>query len=130
MKNIKWWEEQPKLWKKFVPNKGQANTIQGELIRCIGKATDEAYRNGNANWDLEYERLIKFVEIVLIESDTFNVVEKEKISKIADKIILEHETPDLSHHGSTYYYLTEMVVRWCIANPDSLEHKIDPTLKR
>ena len=49
----KWWEEQEKLWKKLVPAEGRAKSVQGELIRCMGKLTDEAYRNGNGNWDEE-----------------------------------------------------------------------------
>ena len=52
MGEVRWWEEQPRLWKELVPRSGQAGTIQGELIRCTGKLTDEAYRNGNVNWGL------------------------------------------------------------------------------
>ena len=47
MEDVKWWEEQPKLWKRLVPSAGQADSVGGELIRCTGKMTDEAYRNGN-----------------------------------------------------------------------------------
>ena len=59
--DLRWWEEQPRLWARLVPTSGQATTVQGELIRCTGKLTDEAYRNGNANWGPGFERMTKFM---------------------------------------------------------------------
>jgi ankyrin repeat protein len=38
------------IWKKLVPKSGQADTIQGELLRAIEKLRDEAQRNGNINY--------------------------------------------------------------------------------
>ena len=29
---------------------GQADTVQGELIRAVERLRDEAYRNGNVDW--------------------------------------------------------------------------------
>ena len=46
-----WQEEYGRLWDDLVPGRGQALTVQGELVRCIGRLTDEAYRNGNQNWE-------------------------------------------------------------------------------
>lgn len=45
-----WQEEYGRLWDELVPGRGQVPTVQGELIRCVGRLTDEAYRNGNQNW--------------------------------------------------------------------------------
>ena len=128
MNDIKWWEEQPRLWKRLVPKSGQAHTVQGELIRCAGKATDEAYRNGNMNWDSGYERLIQFLVTIMDDSNTFTEEERSRIRASADCIIENSESPDLSGHGSPYYYLTEMAVRWCLAHPDPIPHRPDPTL--
>ncbi len=43
------------LWQTLVTDSGQAPTVQGELIRAVGRMRDEAERNGNANWDEGYE---------------------------------------------------------------------------
>ena len=128
MSDIKWWEEQPRLWKKLVPKSGQAPTVQGELIRCTGKFTDEAYRNGNINWESGYERLVRFVADTLDDADTFTPEQRQKIRASAETIIKNFQSPDLSGHGSPYYYLTEMAVRWCIAHPTPVAHKAEPSL--
>jgi hypothetical protein len=128
MAEIKWWEEQPKLWEKLVPKRGQSPTLQGELIRCTGKLTDEAYRNGNMNWESGYERLVRFVVDNLDDPTTFTDQERRKIRILAQEIIDNFESPDLSGKGSAYYYLTEMAVRWCLAHPDPMLRDADPTI--
>jgi hypothetical protein len=123
MNVTKWWEEQPRLWKQLVPRSGQADTVQGELIRCTGKLADEAYRNGNVNWESGYEKLARYIGDKLNDPATFNEEEREKISNAVNEIILNFRKPDLSGHGSAYYYLAEMAVRWCLANPDLMSHE-------
>lgn len=125
---IKWWEEQPKLWARLVPANGQADSVQGELIRCTGKMTDEAYRNGNMNWESGYERLVRYVGEKLNDPETFSSDELRKISEAAETIIRDFEHPDTSGKGSPYYLLTEMAVRWCLAHPDPIRHQKDASL--
>jgi hypothetical protein len=50
MSDADWRTEFKRLWKELVPPEGQANTVQGELIRAVGKLKDEAFRNGNQNF--------------------------------------------------------------------------------
>jgi hypothetical protein len=50
-----WMERHAELWERLVPRSGQADTVQGELIRVTGRLTDEAHRNGNTNWDDGHE---------------------------------------------------------------------------
>jgi|SRR5688500_7649265 len=126
MNDIKWWEEQPRLWAKLVPKSGQASTVQGEVIRCTGKMTDEAHRNGNINWESGYEQMVRFVADTLDDPETFTDEQRQKIRSSADSIIQNFDSPDLSGPGSAYYYLTEMAVRWCLAHPDPMSHKPDP----
>jgi hypothetical protein len=47
-----------KIWRQFVPSAGQAETVQGELLRAMEKLRDEAARNGNGNWDEGFETLL------------------------------------------------------------------------
>ena len=48
---MKYYAEAKRLWSTYVPKNGQADTVQGELIRAIEKLRDEVQRNGNGNWD-------------------------------------------------------------------------------
>ena len=127
---VKWWEEHARLWDSLVPEFGQAETVQGELIRCTGKLTDEAYRNGNANWDSHHEWMTKFIAKTLVDGDTFSGELCQKIQAAADEILRDFDNPDVSGHGSAYYFLTEMAVRWCIANPEPVPHIVNKDLRR
>jgi hypothetical protein len=55
------------LFKKLVPESGQADTVQGELVRAIGRMADEFFRNGFTNWDSGYERLSAFALVHLTD---------------------------------------------------------------
>jgi hypothetical protein len=58
---MKYFNEAKFLWQNYVPKSGQAETIQGELIRAIVKLQDEAQRNGNGNWDQGFEIFCQFI---------------------------------------------------------------------
>lgn len=47
---VKYQQEARSLWQTSVPPRGQAATVQGELLRAVEKLRDEARRNGNLNW--------------------------------------------------------------------------------
>jgi hypothetical protein len=128
MSDVEWTVEHRRLWAQLVPQSGQASTVQGEVIRCIGKAADEAYRNGNLNWESGYERLIRFLADTLDDAQTFTAEERQRVRTSAQAIIANFESPDLSGRRSPYYYLTEMAVRWCQAHTEPLPHRADPTL--
>ena len=100
--DLRWWEEQPRLWARLVPTSGQATTVQGELIRCTGKLTDEAYRNGNANWGPGLERMTKFVGRTLADSHTFSPEQRSAIDGAVTRIIQDAANPDVSGHGSPH----------------------------
>ena len=123
-----WWEEQPRLWKKLVPPSGQAESIQGELIRSTGKLTDEAYRNGNTNWGEGHERMLRFVGDTLDDPAVFTPEERARTADAVAQILEDVEDPDVSGHGSPHYLLTEMAVRWCLASPILVPHTKDPEL--
>ena len=130
MGNPGWPEEQARLWRELVPRSGQAATIQGEVIRCTGRLADEAYRNGNINWDFGFERMARFVGLTLDDAETFTADERAQIRRAVSETIDRYENPDLSGTGSPLYYLTEMAVRWCLAHPAPIARAHDPDLHR
>jgi hypothetical protein len=125
-----WKREHHRLWEELVPAQGQAPTLQGELIRIAGKLIDQAYRNGNLNWDDDHERMWRFIGKHLDDPGTFSHEERHLIKEKIEEIISDHKCPDLSGDGSCYYYINEKVVAWCLAHPKLIQHQLDPTLKR
>ena len=73
-------EEGKDIWSQFVPRSGQAQTVQGELLRAVEKLRDEAVRNGNGNWDRGFEILLNFIESHLLDEGAFapDVIERTK----------------------------------------------------
>lgn len=110
-----WQETMRRLSKELVPLSGEAETLQGELVRCINNLADEAERNGWMNWDdgdlesIETLRRYLPVEEVFPES-----VEKE-IHSTLDKIRYAGETG--ANEGKfgcdEIKFIARHVAEWC-----------------
>jgi hypothetical protein len=125
-----WKREQQRLWNALVPKSGRAATLQGELIRIAGKLTDEAYRNGNMNWDDDCAPMWRFVGQHIADPDTFTPEQIAEIREAVATIVRDRDSPDLSGDGSPYYVVMERVVDWCIAHPDPRPVPASPQFKR
>ena len=125
-----WKKEHTRLWKSLVPPQGQAETLQGELIRIAGKLTDEAFRNGNMNWDAACEKMWRFVGRHLDDPETFSEKERRLVRDKIEEIIRDNASPNLSGDGCAYYLIAERVVDWCMAHSTPIPHQADPTLGR
>ena len=62
-------EQYDKLWEYLVPAKGKCDTVQGEVIRITGRVCDEVYRNGGANWDNDYRRMLRALSDYFIQGE-------------------------------------------------------------
>ncbi len=115
------------LWQNYVPKRGQAETVQGELIRALGKLWDESHRNGNINWDTGHEILAKYIEDTLINSGIFNT---DDINQIQEDIarVLDYEKPYLKN--DLYKRLECKIVDWCMVNIDLIPHEHNHELHR
>lgn len=125
-----WKKEATRLWNMLVPTDGQADTLQGELIRIAGKLTDQAFRNGNMNWDADHELMWRFIGRHLDDATTFTDAERVLIREKIDEIIRDNEKPDLSGDGCCYYIISEKVVDWCMAHPAAIPHQKNEKLKQ
>ena len=47
-----------RLWDQLVPDSGQCQTLQGEVIRIAGRVGHEVYDNGGINWDRSFGALL------------------------------------------------------------------------
>lgn len=77
--NQKYFNECKYIWQQYVPKNGQANNLQGELLREIEKIRCEAQDNGNINWDDDYSYFCDFISKTLVKQPIFTKVEKEEI---------------------------------------------------
>lgn len=127
MDKQEYFEKAAFLWRTYVPPKGQAETVQGELIRAIEKLRDEAQRNGNANWDSGHVIVAHYIQSTLLESGIFTHQYNEQI---AADIAMLLNTETLCLEDDIYDRLTERIVDWCIAHPTPLPHIPNPILHR
>lgn len=54
-----WQDQFSELWNLLIPSSGPARTIQGEVVRIAGRVNDEINRNGGANWNADYRKMLQ-----------------------------------------------------------------------
>ena len=110
VKSDRWQEQYEELRQKLVPGRGKAETIQGEMIRIVGKVTYEILDNGGINWDEDYSKMVHSL-IGYMKSD-----DKTDPGFVAETCNL---VGDISSNSGKeeLYRLTELVVKWVISNP-------------
>jgi hypothetical protein len=69
---MRYFDDAQHIWKTLVPKSGQADTVQGELIRAIERLRWESQNNGNGNWDNGFERFCDFLEQTLTVTPPFH----------------------------------------------------------
>lgn len=108
------------IWQKLVPKSGQADTVQGELLRAIEKLRDEAQRNGNGNFNKNcHGLLIDFLRNILTSENLFEKLTKDKINDDLDRLSIKNNpyTED-----DIYDRITERIVDWYLINPTQISH--------
>lgn len=108
------------IWQKLVPKSGQAETVQGELLRAIEKLRDEAQRNGNINFHKNCHGLfIGYLRKFLINT---NIFDPEKITQITSDLerISKGQEPYLE--DDLYDRITDRIVDWYLKNPTQIPH--------
>lgn len=83
---LKHLEECKYIWANMVPKSGQANNLQGEMLRMAVKLRNEAVNNGNMNWDDNFDYFCKFLKEKLIRCGLFDETKNKKIEMIIDYI--------------------------------------------
>lgn len=124
----------------MVPPRGQARTIQGELLRAIEKLRWEAQENGNINWDEGFLILLSFLESQLGSHTGFDEADLKTIQRDIHRLrnfLPVNELDGESGGGSLPYVeddlynrLEDFVVAFARANPEALPHAANPLLHR
>jgi len=122
------------LWRQFVPASGQADTVQGELIRVITKLEDECLRNGNMNWDMGHRMFTNFLHKYLCDAEVFDAEAisqiKRDISAIRDFGSGKKEPDFKENTEDEFDRITDRVAEWCQAYPVPIKHMKNVKLKR
>ena len=105
-----WKEQYNELWKKLVPDSGKAKTVQGEMIRIIGKASYEILDNGGLNWGEDYRKMLKALSGYMSSFNSSGNAPVDEANKIIKKI-------SASTDEKTLYRLTEIIVNLVVDNP-------------
>jgi hypothetical protein len=123
---MRYQKEAKALWQSYVPKRGQADTVQGELIRAVEKLRDEAQRNGNVNWKSDHVKLVKYLRETLMSSALFDPPSRGEIEQDLARL-LDYEHPETS--DEPYDRLTDRIVEWARTQPAPVPRQPDPQLK-
>ena len=123
---MRYFDEAHTIWKTKVPSSGQADTIEGELLRAVEKLRWEAQGNGNINWDEGFEILIRFLRTHLLDATIYPDDVLKATRAILDR--LSHPSLPVVDDGP-YDELSDRVVEW-YRHSGSRPHVRNPNLHR
>ena len=113
------------IWQKLVPAMGQADTVQGELLRAVEKLRDEAQRNGNINYFDSHLQLAKFIMNTLMDAGLFDKATQAQI-KSATKKLMKANSPYLE--DDVYDYLVDQICEFYLKHPAPIPHVKNPAI--
>lgn len=123
---MKYFDEAKSIWHQYVPQSGQADTVQGELLRAVEKLRDEAIRNGNGNWDHGFDLLLAYISDKLNDTQVFAPAQRIAINTALNRL-KDFESPYLD--DDYYDFLGDCVVDY-FRHYGSRPHKHNPELRR
>jgi hypothetical protein len=95
------------IWHNLVPKQGQAETLQGELLRAVEKLRWEAQTNGNVNWDEGFVRFIDFLKMHLVAEPGFTSDRKRAVQTDLERLRaftgIEEDGDEEAFHASLPY---------------------------
>jgi len=137
------------LWDRFVPDQGQADTMQGELLRVTTRVAHEHSANGWSNWNDTYRRFLEFARARLTDGTlppTLTVQAERTCRELvslgawyAKRDALDDDDPALEEmeergpgaqpSDADVHRLEQLAELWCRAHPDALPRARDPNLE-
>jgi hypothetical protein len=120
---MKYFKEAKNIWKTLVPKEGQADTVEGEMIRSIEKLRWEAQENGNINWDEGFELFCEFLLETLNDQKVFSENEIKEIKTDIDRLCSDEWA---YIEDDLYDRLADRAVEWGIYYKGPIKRKINP----
>ena len=114
-----------KSYQKLIPKSGQADSIHGELFRCVAVLQEQA-ASDNENWERGHRMMLDFLHTHLL-SRCFSFTRRDnpvehllKIKKVSQK--------GKSASKADFEKLSTWVLCWCRAHPNLIPHTKNPKL--
>lgn len=101
------------LWNFLVPGNGHAATVQGEIVRIIGKVRHEIVDNGAMNWCRDYKRLPQALPAYFAQGNPLPETDYQEVEKLAKGISAQSEPED-------FIALAQLAIRWIELNPEPI----------
>ena len=99
------------LWDLLVPDSGQCQTLQGEVIRIAGRVGYEVYDNGGINWDRSFGKLLdQYLSVVRSGLP----MPPDSVAR-AEAAVASLKSRSMSHQAVDD--ITELAVAWVRLNP-------------
>ena len=123
------------LWEKLVPEEGEAETIQGEMVRAIGRIQGDYYRNGFGNWYSYYYNLSQFLAAHLADEATFkpftvNVLRSDirALHSCGLRCMYEGDLErtfldSINDMGDVFLRIDAAIAVWCERHPEPIPYK-------
>lgn len=113
VKSTTWQEQFAELWELLIPANGHAATVQGEVIRIIGKVSHEILGNGACNWNKEYKKLPQALPGYFAIGHFSDPQEFKEVETLAKSISANSE-------DEVFIRLRELAVKWVLLNPNPI----------
>lgn len=99
------------LWDRLVPDSGQCQTLQGEVIRIAGRVGHEVFDNGGINWDRSFGKLLdQYLSVVRSGLP----MPPDSVAR-AEAAVASLKSRSMSHQAVDD--ITELAVAWVRLNP-------------
>ncbi|MDE5698599.1 MAG: hypothetical protein K2I96_14510 [Lachnospiraceae bacterium] len=130
-----------RIWKELVSKSGQADSLQGELLRQAEKLRHEAINHGNLNWDNHFEWFCNFISRTLKNSNLFEEKQMKTIEGALNYIkecgmyAYQYNTGKISEDDvnpmlfaytddDIYDYIEDAIALFAEANPKKITYDV------
>lgn len=131
------------IWTRWVPQRGQSQVLQGELLRQIERLRHEAQANQNKNWNDDLLYYCDFLRSTLRQADCLTQEEQEEVNsalvrlrscgevayryyqgEISDEELEEDYNGELAYTDNDLYdAVCDAVALFYQANPDPIPYE-------
>ena len=131
------------IWNRWVPQRGHAQVLQGELLRQIERLRYEAQHNENRSWNDDLLYYCDFLRSTLREADCLTLEERDRVNAalvrlrscgevafryykgdISDQELAEDYNGELAYQNNDLYDLVcDAIALFYRANPNPIPYE-------
>jgi hypothetical protein len=112
-----WKKQFHEYWNLLVPKSGEAETLQGEVIRIVGKVGHEILDNGSINWNKDFSKMLQKLIQYFSKGIKLSEIDIETAANAKKQL------SGGSFNEEAIEKLEEMAIKWVLANPTPIKLK-------